>query len=103
MLASPDPERAFATIAAEGVTVTAAVPAVTQRWLLHAAERGAAQLHTLEFLPVGGARLADEVARQVRPVLGATLQQVFGMAEGLLNYSASTIPKTSSAPRRAGR
>ena len=28
--------------------------------------------------------LADEVARKIKPVLGCTLQQVFGMAEGLL-------------------
>ncbi|MGY1824229.1 (2,3-dihydroxybenzoyl)adenylate synthase [Geodermatophilus sp. SYSU D00079] len=89
MLASPEPERAFATIAAEGVTVTAAVPAVAQRWLQH----GAAQLGSLRLLQVGGARLADEVARQVRPVLGATLQQVFGMAEGLLNYTRLDDPE----------
>ena len=41
---------------------------------------------------MGGARLADELARRVRPVLGATLQQVFGMAEGLLNYTRLDDP-----------
>ena len=87
MLPSPEPERAFAAIAAERVTVTAAVPAVAQRWIRHARKHGADQLRTLTLLQVGGARLADEIARQVRPVLGATLQQVFGMAEGLLNYT----------------
>ena len=68
LLASPEPERAFAAIEAEGVTVTAAVPAVAQRWLLHAAEHGATQLRSLRLLQVGGARLADEVARRVCPV-----------------------------------
>lgn len=92
MLPSPEPERAFAAIAAEGVTATAAVPAVAQRWLRHARENGAGQLRTLSLLQVGGARLADEIARQVRPVLGATLQQVFGMAEGLLNYTRLDDP-----------
>jgi 2,3-dihydroxybenzoate-AMP ligase len=92
MLPSPEPERAFAVIAAEGVTVTAAVPAVAQRWIRHAREHGAGQLRTLTLLQVGGARLADEIARQVRPVLGATLQQVFGMAEGLLNYTRLDDP-----------
>jgi salicylate---CoA ligase len=92
MLPSPEPERVFAAIAAEGVTVTAAVPAVAQRWLRHARENGAGQLSTLSLLQVGGARLADEIARQVRPVLGATLQQVFGMAEGLLNYTRLDDP-----------
>src|SRR5580693_9438360 len=93
MLPSPEPERAFAVIAAEGVTVTAAVPAVAQRWIRHAREHGAGQLRTLTLLQVGGARLADEIARQVRPVLGATLQQVFGMAEGLLNYTRLDDPE----------
>ena len=92
MLPSPEPDRAFATIAAEGVTATAAVPAVAQRWLAHAAGHGAEQLRSLQLLQVGGARLADEVARTVRPVLGATLQQVFGMAEGLLNYTRLDDP-----------
>ena len=93
MLPSPEPERAFATIAAEGVTVTAAVPAVAQRWLAHAAEAGAQDLASLQLLQVGGARLADEVARTVGPVLGCTLQQVFGMAEGLLNYTRLDDPE----------
>jgi salicylate---CoA ligase len=92
MLPSPEPERAFAVVAAEGVTVTAAVPAVAQRWLAAAAEAGAGELAPLRLLQVGGARLADEVARTVRPVLGATLQQVFGMAEGLLNYTRLDDP-----------
>jgi 2,3-dihydroxybenzoate-AMP ligase len=87
LLGSPEPERAFAVVAGEGVTATAVVPAVAQRWLAFAQEHGAGQLATLRLLQVGGARVADEVARRVRPVLGATLQQVFGMAEGLLNYT----------------
>ncbi len=92
MLGSPDPAAAFAAIRQEGVTITAVVPAVAQRWLAHATEHGAGQLRTLEVLQVGGARLADELARRVRPVLGATLQQVFGMAEGLLNYTRLDDP-----------
>jgi 2,3-dihydroxybenzoate-AMP ligase len=92
MIASPDPASAFAAIEREGVTITAVVPAVAQRWLAHAAECGSAALRTLQVLQVGGARLADELAWRVRPVLGATLQQVFGMAEGLLNYTRLDDP-----------
>jgi len=91
-LPSPEPARAFATIAAEGVTHTAVVPAVASRWLDHAGEHGADELASLRVLQVGGARLADELARRIRPVLGATLQQVFGMAEGLLNYTRLDDP-----------
>jgi 2,3-dihydroxybenzoate-AMP ligase len=92
MIPSPDPASAFAAIEREGVTITAVVPAVAQRWLAHAAEVGSGALRTLEVLQVGGARLADEHATRVKPVLGATLQQVFGMAEGLLNYTRLDDP-----------
>ena len=90
MLPSPEPRRTFATIAAEGVTHTAVVPAVAQRWL---DEYDGEDLSSLRVLQVGGARLADEVARRIRPVLGCTLQQVFGMAEGLLNYTRLDDPE----------
>ena len=92
MIPSPDPAGAFAAIEREGVTITAVVPAVAQRWLAHAAQYGSGALRSLEVLQVGGARLADEHATRVKPVLGATLQQVFGMAEGLLNYTRLDDP-----------
>jgi salicylate---CoA ligase len=92
MLPAPQPAATFAAIEREGVTITAVVPAVAQRWLAHATDHGASQLRTLKVLQVGGARLADELAWRVRPVLGATLQQVFGMAEGLLNYTRLDDP-----------
>ncbi|MCX5243316.1 (2,3-dihydroxybenzoyl)adenylate synthase [Streptomyces prunicolor] len=91
-LPSPEPVRAFATIASEGVTHTAVVPAVAARWMEYAAENGSAALNSLRVLQVGGARLADELAYKVKPVLTATLQQVFGMAEGLLNYTRLDDP-----------
>jgi 2,3-dihydroxybenzoate-AMP ligase len=92
MAASPKPERVFAVIQAEGITHTAAVPAVAGKWLEHAEANGAEALASLQVLQVGGARLADELARKVGPVLGASLQQVFGMAEGLLNYTRLDDP-----------
>lgn len=92
MLPSPEPVRVFATIEAEGVTVAAAVPAVAQRWLDHQEEVGGNQLATLRLLQVGGSRLPDEHAARVKPVLGATLQQVFGMAEGLINTTRIDDP-----------
>jgi salicylate---CoA ligase len=92
MLSSPQPQSVFGAVQREGVTITAVVPAVAQRWLSYAAEHGSEPLSTLKVLQVGGARLADELARRVRPVLGATLQQVFGMAEGLLNYTRLDDP-----------
>ena len=92
MLQSPEPGRAFAAIAEHGVTHVAAVPAVVQRWIDHEESNSTGQLATLRVLQVGGSRLVDELAARVRPVLGATLQQVFGMAEGLLNMTALDDP-----------
>jgi 2,3-dihydroxybenzoate-AMP ligase len=91
LLTTPEPEQAFGLIAAEGVTHTAVVPAVAGRWLEHAATAGPPA--PLRVLQVGGARLAEELARKIRPVLGAQLQQVFGMAEGLLNYTRLDDPE----------
>lgn len=92
MLPSAEPRRAFATVAAEDVTHTSVVPALAGRWLEHAIEHGAQELSSLRVLQVGGARLADEIARRIEPELGARLQQVFGMAEGLLNYTRLDDP-----------
>lgn len=44
------------------------------------------------MLQVGGARLADELAERVVKGLPGTLQQVFGMAEGLINVTRLDDP-----------
>lgn len=93
MLPSPEPVRTFATIRAEGVTISAAVPAVAQRWVDHQQEVGGDDLATLRLLQVGGSRLPDEYAARIAPVLGCTLQQVFGMAEGLINTTRIDDPE----------
>lgn len=93
MLPSPEPRKAFATIEREKVTLSTAVPAVAQRWIEYQQETGSDQLASLEVLQVGGSRLPDEIARKVKPVLGATLQQVFGMAEGLINTTRLDDPE----------
>ncbi|MEV6095335.1 AMP-binding protein [Nocardia sp. NPDC051981] len=82
----PSPESAFAAIARHRVTVTAVVPPLAQLWCA-AVEWEDADLSSLRLLQVGGAKLAEVNARDVVPALGVRLQQVFGMAEGLLNYT----------------
>ncbi|MET0701821.1 MAG: AMP-binding protein [Mycobacterium sp.] len=87
LLSDPSPESAFATIAAEGVTVTALVPALAKLWS-QACDWEPVLPTTLRLLQVGGAKLGAEDAAAVRAALpAARLQQVFGMAEGLLNYT----------------
>ncbi|KAA0111289.1 (2,3-dihydroxybenzoyl)adenylate synthase [Mycolicibacterium sp. P1-5] len=82
----PSPEAAFATIARHGVTVTALVPALARLWA-QACEWEEQPPATLRLLQVGGAKLAADDARHIRTALTPGLQQVFGMAEGLLCYT----------------
>lgn len=81
---SPAPEAALATIERERVTATSVVPAIVQRWLEHRDTNPGTDLSSLRLLQVGASRLADSVASEIGPKLGCTLQQVFGMSEGLL-------------------
>ena len=87
----PSPEAAFATIERHGVTVTALVPALAKLWA-QACDWEPVTPKSLRLLQVGGAKLEPEDARQVRAALTPGLQQVFGMAEGLLNYTRLDDP-----------
>jgi mycobactin salicyl-AMP ligase len=87
----PSPEAAFASIERHGVTVTALVPALAKLWA-QACEWEPVTPKSLRLLQVGGAKLEPEDARQVRAALTPGLQQVFGMAEGLLNYTRPDDP-----------
>lgn len=89
---SPSPEVAFPLIAREQVTITSLVPPLALLWL-QAASTAKPDLGSLRVLQVGGAKLMPEVARRIRPVFGCTLQQVFGMAEGLVNYTRLDDPE----------
>jgi mycobactin salicyl-AMP ligase len=89
--ADPSPEAAFATIERHGVTVTALVPALAKLWA-QACDWEPVTPKSLRLLQVGGAKLEPEDARRVRTALTPGLQQVFGMAEGLLNYTRLDDP-----------
>ncbi|NIZ10888.1 (2,3-dihydroxybenzoyl)adenylate synthase [Pseudooceanicola sp. HF7] len=104
---SPVPDAAFPLIRQEGVTITGLVPPLALLWLDAAEKAGGARtardLASLKVLLVGGAKFLPESARRVKPVLGCTLQQVFGMAEGLVNYTRldddeATITQTQGRP-----
>ena len=86
MCPSPAPDTAFPLIERERVTITGLVPPLALLWL-QAAPKSQHDLSSLQVLQVGGAKFMPESARRVRPTLGCTLQQVFGMAEGLVNYT----------------
>ncbi|KPN20891.1 2,3-dihydroxybenzoate-AMP ligase [Xanthomonas sp. Mitacek01] len=82
----PGPDAAFPLIAAERVTCVGLVPPLALLWA-DAATKTTHDLSSLHVLQVGGAKLVPEAARRVVAGLGCRLQQVFGMAEGLVNYT----------------
>lgn len=83
---SPAPDVAFPIIERERVTITGLVPPLALVWE-QAARATSHDLSSLRVLQVGGAKLTAELARRLRATFTATLQQVFGMAEGLVNYT----------------
>ncbi len=84
--AGPGPDAAFPLIARERVTCVGLVPPLALLWA-QAAATSPHDLSSLEVMQVGGAKLVPEAARRVVDSLGCRLQQVFGMAEGLVNYT----------------
>lgn len=88
---APSPDAAFPLIEQEKVTTLGLVPPLALLWA-QAAETTPHDLSSLQVLQVGGAKLTPEAARRVIAGLGCTLQQVFGMAEGLVNYTRLNDP-----------
>jgi 2,3-dihydroxybenzoate-AMP ligase len=79
----PDPFTAMGLVASEGVTVVSLVPSLAQLW---AEERVASGLDTgsLRVLQVGGSRLHRALAERLMTTFDASLQPMYGMAEGLV-------------------
>jgi mycobactin salicyl-AMP ligase len=90
-LTDPSPESAFGAIARHSVTVSALVPALANLWAQATAWEPVTPT-SLRLLQVGGAKLEATDARRIRETLTPGLQQVFGMAEGLLCYTRPGDP-----------
>ena len=89
----PSPASCFKLISQHQVTLTSLVPPALHLWLNEIAsdpKQHCAALSSLKMIQVGGAKLSATIAEKVDTVLGCQLQQVFGMAEGLVNYTHST-------------
>jgi 2,3-dihydroxybenzoate-AMP ligase len=85
----PSATLCFPLIEQHQITVTSLVPPAVSLWLQAICEgAGNAQLASLQLLQVGGARLSATLAARIPAEIGCQLQQVFGMAEGLVNYTA---------------
>jgi yersiniabactin salicyl-AMP ligase len=84
-------DEAMPLIERERVTHTALVPALAQLWV-QGRDWEDSDLSSLDVVQVGGARLNPALAAQLPERLGCRLQQVFGMAEGLLCYTRLDDP-----------
>ncbi|ORM35321.1 AMP-binding protein [Williamsia sp. 1135] len=80
------PDVAFPLIAQHGVTDVSVVPPLALVWL-NSSLKERYDLTSLQVLRVGGAKFSAQAAGRVRAELGATVQQSFGMAEGLTTFT----------------
>ncbi|WP_330984538.1 MULTISPECIES: (2,3-dihydroxybenzoyl)adenylate synthase EntE [Enterobacterales] len=88
LAADPSATLCFPLIEQHKITVAALVPPAVSLWLQEIQATGSnAQLASLKLLQVGGARLSATLAARIPAEVGCQLQQVFGMAEGLVNYT----------------
>lgn len=76
----------------EKITLIPLVPPLLMSLLNSADENTPAQLESVRYIQVGGAKLAPNAATRVYEELGTDLQQVFGMAEGLVCYTRLDDP-----------
>ena len=88
-LASPD--HCFELIHQYGITATALVPGLAQLWT-EAVQWEDANLTSLKRIQVGGSKLVYSQAIKMQKAFPGALQQVFGMAEGLIACTRLTDP-----------
>lgn len=89
--ADPSPEAAFALIHEHRVTVTGLVNALGKLWA-QACEWEPVLPTSLRVVQVGGSRLSPEEAAYIYDGLSNGLQQIFGMAEGMLQFTRPGDP-----------
>ncbi|WP_422746285.1 (2,3-dihydroxybenzoyl)adenylate synthase [Mycobacterium sp. WMMD1722] len=89
--ADPSPEAAFALIDEHRVTVTGLVNALGKLWA-QACEWEPVLPTSLRLVQVGGSRMSPEEARFILDRLTPGLSQIFGMAEGMLNFTRPGDP-----------
>lgn len=86
------PNEVFKVIQQEKVTHVPAVPAMIINWI-NSSEVKKYDLNSWQVVFTGGTKLNSELAKRVKSVLGCRLQQIFGMAEGLLMMTSLDDPE----------
>ncbi|MGB3353216.1 MAG: AMP-binding protein [Mycobacterium sp.] len=89
--ADPSPEAAFALIDRYQITVTGLVNALAKVWA-QACDWEPVLPTSLRFVQVGGSRMSPEEAAFILDNLTPGMSQIFGMAEGMLNFTRPGDP-----------
>jgi mycobactin salicyl-AMP ligase len=87
----PSPENAFALIDKHHVTVTGLVNALAKVWA-QACDWEPVLPESLRVVQVGGSRMTADEAEFILDNLTPGLSQIFGMAEGMLNFTRPGDP-----------
>lgn len=90
LLHNPSPSEALPLLSRHRVNSVALVPALAHLW--YSVSSGAC-LKGLSSVQVGGSKLDEGLARKLHELTRGGLQQVFGMAEGLVNYTRIDDPE----------
>ena len=105
----PSPEHCFSLIEKNKVTITSLVPPLVIFWrqFFLQTKNTSNIINSLEVLQVGGSKLSYEIAKHIEVDFGCRLQQVFGMAEGLICFTGlhdnnDLIHHTQGKPMSAG-
>ncbi|QRN40664.1 MAG: AMP-binding protein [Neisseriaceae bacterium] len=83
---NPSPENVFKVINDHKVTITALVPSIANLWT-ETLQREPIDLSSIRVIQVGGARFSPQCAQAFDQIIGRKLQQVYGMAEGLICFT----------------
>ncbi|MBF9002467.1 (2,3-dihydroxybenzoyl)adenylate synthase [Vibrio nitrifigilis] len=88
----PSPDAAFELIEEHEVDFVALVPPLALLWMETVQEDDDYDLSSLKVIQVGGAKFSETAAKKLPDLFDCQLQQVFGMAEGLVNYTRLDDP-----------
>ncbi|KRG34105.1 MULTISPECIES: (2,3-dihydroxybenzoyl)adenylate synthase [unclassified Psychrobacter] len=86
LTAETSPRQCFKLMQNQHVTQVSLVPSLMSLWI-NSPALPKYDLSSLKVIQVGGAKLLPEMAKKVMQTLDITLQQVYGMAEGLVCFT----------------
>lgn len=85
---SPDPEEAFSLIRKYKVTAMSLVPAIIQIWMEFYEFEEEQNIHSIEQIMVGAAKLEEELGKSLIDAFECKLVQGYGLGEGITCFTS---------------